>query len=249
MDLPNVCSVVRVLAHRTDCVSRGVFVSDCGDLQVLQSSDLPLSTHRRFGLQRWISEWVGRHELEVLFRLPVFWFQGHVHISGLLNSSSPQRCHHCDGVGVQDLFHDDWTEDTSTEEESSHSKEREKWLTASSLDLECLIGQILSCDSGRCSLGVELIIDILLFFVLTAGMVVLTVLHSEDQKTCHSVNIILIWICLCCMYLYRSKKCMTADWNYFIELHHRKHTQHSFLYFLCSYNDIMRRSAGFLLSP
>lgn len=38
-------AVVGALARRAAAVSCGVFVSDCGDLQVLQSSDLPLHAH------------------------------------------------------------------------------------------------------------------------------------------------------------------------------------------------------------
>ena len=34
-----------------------------------------------------------------------------------------------DGVGVQDLFHHDWTEDTSAKEKSSPRKTREEWLS------------------------------------------------------------------------------------------------------------------------
>lgn len=194
MDLSNVRSVVGALARRVACVSRRVFVSDCGDLQVLQSSDLPLSPHRLLGLQCWISKWVGRHELEVLFRLPVFWFQGNVHIVGLLNSSSLQRCDHCDGVGVQDLFHYDQIEDPSTEEESPHRKEREKWLSSlyffTSFGGFC--GQILSCDSERCSSGVGCIIDNLLFLSWQLGCWCWLVYIQKTKWTC-VILLRLVW--------------------------------------------------------
>lgn len=39
-------TVVGALAHWTVAISPGVFFCDCGDLQVLQSSDLPLPAHR-----------------------------------------------------------------------------------------------------------------------------------------------------------------------------------------------------------
>lgn len=178
MDVSDVCAVVGALAHRAAPVSRRVFVGDCGDLQILQSSDLSFPPHRLPGLRCWISKWAGCPELEVLFSLPVFWFHGHVHIVGLLNPSSPQRCHHCDGVGVQDLFYHGWVEDTSAEEESSQREER--LICISWIHLEDFLGQISSCDSERISSGVEFITGIM--FVMTAGKVVLNVFCSMRTK-------------------------------------------------------------------
>lgn len=43
--LLSVGAVVGALAHRAVDVSCCVFVPDCGDLQVLQSSDISLPTH------------------------------------------------------------------------------------------------------------------------------------------------------------------------------------------------------------
>lgn len=128
MDLSHVCAVVRALAHRALAVSCCVFVPDCGNLQVLQSSDLPLLANCWPGLYCWISKWVCSHELEVFLSVPVLWLQGHVHLIGLLNSSSSQRSHYCDGVGTQDLFHHDWTKDASAEEKGPQREEREDWL-------------------------------------------------------------------------------------------------------------------------
>lgn len=51
MDVSHVRTVVGALAHRVDMFSCPVFMCDCGDMQILQSSDLSLLAFGELGVQ------------------------------------------------------------------------------------------------------------------------------------------------------------------------------------------------------